>query len=101
MGTIGQEGSNPPGEIEAKMNLRPILAVVGEVLNGSRKATKYVSPTLVIKASRRHRPRRGERTTEIVLTVGKPNFAERSFIAEVRRAGEPFPVRKVQLKGWK
>ena len=32
------------------------------------------------------------------LTCGKPNFAERAFVKKAVKAGEPFPVRKVQLK---
>lgn len=78
-----------------------IRDVVDWALDGQRKATKYVSPTYVIKASRRHKPRKGERQAEIVLTLGRPNYAERAFIATAKKAGEPFPIRKVQLRGWK
>lgn len=74
--------------------------VIGWVLDGQRKATKYVSPTYVIKASRRHPPRKGERIAEIALTIGKPNFAERAFITKAKKAHEPFPIRKIQLKSW-
>lgn len=34
---------------------------------------------------------------EIRLTIGKPNYAEREFIKDCKKAGEPFPVERVQL----
>lgn len=67
----------------------------------ARKATKYLSPTVVVKATRRlflgridHR----EKRAEILLTIGAPNYAERRAITQFKKAGEPFPVRKVQLR---
>lgn len=32
--------------------------------------------------------------------MGAPNFAERRFIRLCFKAGEPLPVRKVQIKWW-
>jgi len=77
-----------------------VVAVVELLALGSRKATKYISPTEVIKGTCRHRPRRGQRSVEIVLTIGKPNWGERQFIAAAKKAEEPFPIRRVQLKPW-
>lgn len=63
-------------------------------------ATKYLSPKEIIRATRvlckgridlRH-------NTEIVLTIGRPNYREREFIKACRKDGEPFPVKKIQLK---
>jgi len=34
----------------------------------------------------------------MVLTIGRPNYAEREFIKLCKKAGEPFPVKKMQLK---
>lgn len=42
-------------------------------------------------------PRKGSKI-EVVLTHGRPNYAQRQFIRRCQRAGEPFPVRKVQLR---
>ena len=64
----------------------------------SKKATKYLSPDAVVKATRPHKPSIRSRSTTLVVTFGKPNYAEREFIKSCRKAGEPFPVRKVQLK---
>lgn len=80
--------------------LKAVVATVDYALAKAKRATKYVSPALVVKATRRHKPRRNERTAEIVLTIGAPNYAERAFIKTARKAGEAFPIRKVQLKHW-
>lgn len=79
---------------------RWISQVVAYTLNGSRKATKYVTPTLTVKASRRHKPNRRTRYAEVLLTIGTPNYAERAFIRLAKKAGERFPIKKVQLRGW-
>jgi hypothetical protein len=66
---------------------------------GARKATKYFSPTEVVKATRVTFRRGGtSRITEIRFTIGKPNCAEREFIKKCQLAGERFPVRKIQLR---
>lgn len=76
-----------------------IVAVCEACLNlGAKKATVFLSRTLVVKATRRLKPYKRARTTELVLTIGAPNYAERQFIRACDKAGEPFPVRKVQLK---
>jgi hypothetical protein len=70
------------------------------IINEAVKATKYVNPKFVIKAKRKvfngKIDKRGN--IEIILTIGKPNFNERLFIKQAIRAGEPFPVKKIQLK---
>ena len=74
------------------------------ILNGVRRATKYLSPDCTVKATRRvfraygKRPRKRERLTEVVLSFGSPNYEERGFIKTLKAAEEPFPVKKVQLK---
>ncbi len=67
----------------------------------AHKATKYVSATHVVRATRKLRrgriPKR-DNGVDIVLTIGRPNYAEREFIKKCRKAGEPIPVKKIQLK---
>jgi hypothetical protein len=65
-----------------------------------RQAVKYVSPGLVIKCTRQRRPDRREQGDTLLLTIGPPNYYERRFIKLCQKAGEPFPVRKVQLKAY-
>jgi hypothetical protein len=66
--------------------------------SGAKKATQYISPTEVAKATRRGKARKSDRTVEMVFTIGKPNFEEREFIKKCKKAGEPFPVKKIQVK---
>jgi len=81
--------------------------------SGARKATLYLSPKLTVKASvpiYAPRDKKGVRKypskvhdmrssrVEIVFTAGSPNYEERLFIRQCVKAGEQFPVKKVQLK---
>ena len=65
-----------------------------------RKATVYLSPTCVIKASRQRPIDRRDRRETFVVTAGIPNYAERAFIKLCKEAKEPFPLTKVQFKFW-
>ncbi len=76
------------------------------VENNATKATYFISPKLIARASRktylgksgkRHLPRKTD-NLEILLTYGRPNYQEREFIKKCIKAGEPFPVKKIQLK---
>ncbi len=73
-------------------------AVETLLATGARKATVFQSEDHVVKATRRCKPNARARTTEVILTIGKPNYEERAFVTACRMAGEKFPVRKVQLK---
>jgi len=63
-----------------------------------RSAYIVQSEKLVVKATKRGKPRKNENHIEIVLTIGRPNYAERKFIKLCKKAGEPFPVKKMQFK---
>lgn len=82
-----------------KINRNSISKAVESLLEtGARQAVVYQHPNLVVKATRRHKPDKRARTTEIMLTIGAPNYECQQFIKRCLKAGEPFPVRKVQLK---
>lgn len=79
-------------------------SVVETLINtGARKATKYLSPKLVVRACLRgydgKAPKKGN-NPEIMLVIGRPNAVQKEFIAKCVKAGEPFPVKKVQLNMW-
>lgn len=83
-----------------KVPMNAVAVVVESVLRLKiHKATKYLSPTLVVRATapllhgKRHMD-----TKSVVLTIGKPNFLERKFIKLCIKAKEPFPVKRVVLK---
>lgn len=74
-----------------------ILAVLSRREN--RRATKFIATNHVIKATRQSRTisRHGE---TLLVTFGRPNFRERRFIRQCVNAGEPFPIKKVQIQPW-
>lgn len=80
--------------------MKHIEAVVMALVHaGAHRATKYVGPREVVRATRRLvRGRVPRDNVEICLTLGRPNYAERKFIAQCKKAGEPLPVKKVQIK---
>ena len=69
--------------------------VISEVLAGAKQATFYLSENCTIKATFSSKCKRRE---IVVLTVGRPNYSERKFIALCKKAGEKFPIKKIQLK---
>ncbi len=65
---------------------------------GINKVTKYVSDKFTVKVTRIGKVDKRDTRIEFKVTVGEPNYAERIFIKECKKAGEPFPVREPQLK---
>jgi hypothetical protein len=80
----------------------PVFSEVIDTLlcTGARSAVKYVTPQLVVKATLRHKPDRRSRHWEMVVSAGTPNWTERRTIRCLKKAQEPFPVKKVALKAW-
>jgi hypothetical protein len=66
---------------------------------GAHAAIKYLSPKHVIKATRIcYRGRIDKRRNiDIRFTDGRPNYHAREFIKRCKKAGEQFPVKKIQL----
>ena len=64
-------------------------------------ATKYLSKYETVKARRvcynGKIDKRSKRIT-VVVSLGRPNYAEREFIKKCQKAREPFPVKRIQLK---
>lgn len=71
------------------------------ISNDAHVATVYLSETQTVRATRvllKGRIPRGRVSRyDISLTIGRPNFRARAFIKKAKTAGEPFPIRKVQL----
>lgn len=83
--------------------VKPVFFDVIEplILGDAVKATKYLSPKQVFRATRTRyggRFARSNQNIEVTLTFGRPNYVEREFIKFCQKAHEPFPVKKVQLK---
>lgn len=86
-----------------------VMSFVPRVLSAleaskAHTSVKYLSDKLVIRATRlmygpvgkRHIP--AGHDLHVVLTIGKPNYIQRTFIKMCKKSGEPFPVKKIQLK---
>ena len=76
---------------------RAIAALLG---SDAKKATVYLSPREVVSVCRRFKPSRRSSRDDFVLKIGAPNYIEREFLRCCKAAGEPVPVRKVQLRMW-
>lgn len=63
-----------------------------------RKAIVYVSPSMVVKATRFHKPRGRSYQTTLVVTFGTPGYQELAFIKKCKKAGQSFPIRAAQLR---
>jgi hypothetical protein len=79
-----------------------VMRAVEACLNeGARKAVVYLDEKTTIKVSRMF-PKDGRNTrTSLMLSFGSPSYEERQFIKLCKKAGQPFPVRKIQLKWYK
>ena len=86
--------------MEAIARTSIVKAVEGALMPGVRRATVYQSAKLTVKATRQRKPDGRDRQVTLLLTCGSPNYAERQFIKDCKEAGEPLPVRRVQLKGY-
>jgi len=94
------DGSN---ERRARMIKQKIFDQLAEAIleAGAIQAVKYYSPKLRIKATRRifgGKIRKNEGNIEILFSIGRLNYAELKFAKQAKKAGEPFPIKKLQLK---
>lgn len=82
-----------------------LYGAVGDVVrslmyNDAYVATKYIDINFIVRATRKlHRRKIDKRgNAEIVVTIGRPNYLERDFIKQCKKAGEKFPVKGIILK---
>lgn len=76
-------------------------AVIGALINSDAKtAVKYLTPKLCVKATWHNKPSKRNRLEHLVVTYGAPGYRQQKFIDLAVKAGEPFPVKKVQLTAW-
>ena len=65
-----------------------------------KRATLYLDAKTTVKATRPIKYGGRKRAETLIVTVGTPNYAERKFIRLCQKAGEPLPIRELQLKWW-
>lgn len=71
------------------------------ILNGAWRATKYVSPCLVIRATRmleRGKVNHNNPDIGVRLSITRPNYLDRGFIKLARKANQSFPIRRIKLQ---
>jgi hypothetical protein len=66
----------------------------------ARRAVAYLDAKTVVMATWRSKVHARDRSHTILVTYGAPNYRQRKFIKQCRKAKEPFPVRKIQLEFW-
>lgn len=70
------------------------------VQNEAKTAVKYVDTNFVIRATRRlfngKLPAKSDPIV-VLVTIGKPNYREREFIKDCKKAKEKFPIKGVVL----
>lgn len=82
---------------EARATVKAIAALQQ---SNAHTATVFLSDRRTVTATRlRYRGRPDRHTFEARLTIGRPNYRGRQFIRLAQRAGERFPIRRVQLSG--
>lgn len=69
------------------------------------RVTKYISEKLTVKVSLpRYKANKNKPAPKTygkfqgTIVIGRPNYEQRQFIKLCKKAGEKFPVKKVQLK---
>jgi hypothetical protein len=86
--------------MNASIGSNDVTRVVEAVVNcGTRKATYFISPKLVVKASAMHKQDRRNSRETVVLTIGKPNYEERAFVAKCKKNGTKLPL--LRMTEWK
>lgn len=68
--------------------------------SNARSVTKYLRPDLRVTVSRQFPMDRRNSGETVLVTWGKPNYAQRKFVKACQRAKEPFPVKRPQIKEW-
>ena len=77
--------ADPDGVREA------VLDCVAATRSGWRRSTCYLSSRLTVKATRQQPRRKNERQVTIIVTIGRPNFAERRYIRLCKKTHSTFP----------
>jgi len=87
-------------KMETDLNIFPYFGDLAALLyTGAKQVTKYLNHNRIIRATRRtYGGKIVPGNVEIVFTVGKPNYREREFIKLAEKAGERFPIRKIQIR---
>lgn len=85
-------------ELRSRQSAKVICALLE---SEAWKAVLYLSPTEIVRGTRRYyasKRKPDPKRIEVLVSIGRPNYLEREFVRACQRAGQQFPVTKVQLK---
>jgi hypothetical protein len=79
-----------------------VFAVVCGALADSdaKTAIKILDEKTIVKATWHNKPSGRNSREEMVVTFGRPDYRTLAFIKKCKKAGEPFPVKKIQFRAW-
>jgi len=82
---------------------RKIFSELAEIVleGGAVRATKFYDEHTVVSCKRKlfgGKVDKRSKISELLFKVGAPNFKERGFIKQCKKVGEPFPIKRIQLK---
>lgn len=79
-----------------------VFAIVLNTLiqSDAKTAVKYLTPKLCVKATWHNKPSNRNRSEQAIVTYGAPGYRQQKFVDAALAAGEPFPIKKVQLVPW-
>jgi hypothetical protein len=83
--------------IEAKWFSVVCNALIG---SGMKTAVKIIDEKTTVKATWRNKTSGRNSREEMVVTFGTPNYLDRIFIKKCKKAGESFPVKKIQFRAY-
>jgi hypothetical protein len=63
-----------------------------------KTAIKIIDEKTTVKATWHNKPSGRNSREEMVVTFGAPNYLDRIFIKKCKKAGETFPVKKIQFR---
>jgi hypothetical protein len=88
--------------MKIEFSSKVILKVIEALLKyDAWKATAYVHEKLTVKATRKLYNKKIQPHAygiDVLITIGNPNFEQRAFIKQCKKAGVSLPVKKVQLQ---
>ena len=85
------------------MNIpKRVFSNVIEALNikGARRAVAYLDAKTVVMGTRQRKLSLRDRSHTIIVTYGAPNYRQRKFVKQCKKAKEPLPLRKIQIELW-
>lgn len=74
-------------------------AVDAVLFKDTKSATIYESPRYRVTATRRHKSLH-TRSVEVIVTLGQPNYRQREFLKQCKKAKVKFPITRPQLTFW-